>query len=119
VCLRAEGLIDAIALKKMTVDSLLIMCAVVKMAEITVSAQRSLLAHCQDRITLCCRALLDPKAKELLKATFIEDGKATFAAFLKSLKEKEGNAIKKDEEEVPTTQADDLIHFHQLRKHGR
>jgi coatomer subunit beta len=115
LCLRAEGLIDAIALKKMTVESLLIMCAVVKMAEVTVSAQRSSLADCQDRITLCCRALLDPKAKELIKATFLEDGKATFAAFLKSLKEKEVKDTKKDEEEVPTTQADDLIHFRQLR----
>jgi len=115
LCLRAEGLTDAIQLKKMTVDSLLIMCAVVKMAEVTVSAQRSSLADCQDRITLCCRALLDPKAKELLKATFLEDGKATFAAFLKTLKDKEAKETKKDEEVVPSTQPDDLIHFRQLR----
>lgn len=115
LCLRAEGLVDAVTVKKMTVDSLLIMCAIVKMAEVTVSAQRSSLADCQERITMCCRALLDPKAKALLKPTFMTNGKATFASFLKTLKDKELEESKKDKEEVPATQADDLIHFRQLR----
>ena len=115
LCLRAEDLLDAVTVKKMTVDSLLIMCAIVKMAEVTVSAQRSSLADCQDRITMCCRALLDPKAKALLKHTFLTNGKATFAAFLKTLKDKELEEAKKDKEEAPATQADDLIHFRQLR----
>lgn len=115
LCLRADDLLDAVTVKKMTVDSLLIMCAIVKMAEVTVSAQRSSLADCQDRITMCCRALLDPKAKVLLKQTFLTNGKATFAAFLKTLKEKELEEAKKEKEETPATQADDLIHFRQLR----
>ncbi len=115
LCLRAEDLVDAVTLKKMTVDSLLIMCAIVKMAEVTVSAQRSSLADCQERITMCCRALLDPKAKSLLKPTFMTNGKATFAAFLKTLKDKEVEEAKKEKEDVPATQADDLIHFRQLR----
>merc|ERR1740124_19358 len=115
LCLRAEGVIDGIALKKMTVDSMLIMCAIVKMAEVTVSAQRSSLADCQERITMFCRTLLDPKAKEILKKTLLNDGKETFALFLKNIKDKEAKETKKDDEEVPTTQADDLIHFRQLR----
>ncbi|KAI2510384.1 coatomer subunit alpha [Fragilaria crotonensis] len=115
LCLRAEDLVDAVTLKKMTVDSLLIMCGIVKMAEVTVSAQRSSLADCQERITMCCRALLDPKAKALLKPTFMTNGKATFAAFLKTLKDKELEEAKKEKEDVPATQADDLIHFRQLR----
>lgn len=115
LCLRADDLLDAVTVKKMTVESLLIMCAIVKMAEVTVSAQRSSLADCQDRITMCCRTLLDPKAKVLLKQTFLTNGKATFAAFLKTLKDKELEEAKKDKEEAPATQADDLIHFRQLR----
>jgi len=115
LCLRAEGVVDGIKLKKITVDSLLIMCAIVKMSEVTVSAQRSSLADCQERITMCCRALLDPKAREILKKTFLTDGKATYASFLKNLKDKEAKETKKDEEAVPSTQADDLIHFRQLR----
>ena len=119
ICLRAEGLpeIDAVQLKKMTVKSLLIMCAIVKMAEVSASAQRTSLADCKDRMTLCCRALLDPKAKELLKKTFLDDGKAVFASFLKLLKDKEAQETtsKKDAVETPSTQPDDLIHFRQLR----
>jgi len=107
LCLRAEGVVDGIKLKKITVDSLLIMCAIVKMSEVTVSAQRSSLADCQERITMCCRALLDPKAREILKKTFLTDGKATYASFLKNLKDKEAKETKKDEEAVPSTQADD------------
>jgi len=117
LCLRAGDLpeFDPIALKKMTTDTILIMCGVVKMAEVTVSAQRSSLADCSERITLCCRALLDPKAKELLKSTLLDDGKKTFAQFLKSVKDKEISEAKKKGADVPTTQADDLIHFRQLR----
>lgn len=117
LCLRAGELpeFDPVALKKMTADTILIMCGIVKMAEVTVSAQRSSLADCSERITLCCRALLDPKAKELLKPTLLEDGKKTFGIFLKTLKDKEISESKKKEVQVPTTQADDLIHFRQLR----
>jgi coatomer subunit beta len=115
LCLRAEGLLDSVTVKKMSVDSLLIMCAIVKMAEVTVSAQRSSLADCQERITMCTRALLDPKAKSILKNTFLNNGKATFAAFLQTLKDKELEEAKKNKEESPATQADDLIHFRQLR----
>ena len=117
LCLRGEDMpeLEPAKLKKMTVDSLLIMCAIVKMAQTSASAQRSSLADCSDRITLCCRALLDPKAKELLKTTLLETGKATFAAFLKLLKEKESLETKTDEVEQPSVQADDLIHFRQLR----
>ena len=117
LCLRAGDLpeFDPVALKKMTTDTILIMCGIVKMAEVTVSAQRSSLADCSERITFCCRALLDPKAKELLKPTLLEDGKKTFAHLLKTLKDKEMKDAKKKEVQVPTTQADDLIHFRQLR----
>jgi coatomer subunit beta len=115
LCLRAEGIVDAIKVKKMTVDSLLIMCGIVRMAEVTVSAQRSSLADCSDRVTLCCRALLDPKAKELLKKTLLTEGRTTFSVFLKTLKEKEAKETKKEKDDIASTQADDLIHFRQLR----
>jgi len=116
LCLRAEELgVDAITTKKMTVDSLLVMCAIVKMAEVTVSAQRSSLQDCSERISLCCRALLDPRARALLKPSLLEDGKATFATFLATLKDKESKDQKKEDEEAPVTQPDDLIHFRQLR----
>jgi coatomer subunit beta len=120
LCLRAEDMpeFDAIKLKKMTAEAVLMMCGVVKMAELTVTAQRSSLNDCQERITVCCRALLDPKAKNLLKKPLLTDGRKRFAEFLKILKDKEASEAKskkmKESEEV-MTQADDLIHFRQLR----
>lgn len=118
LCLRAGDLPDAFSpqvTKDMTVKTLLVMCAIVKMAEITVNAHRSSLADCSERISLCTRALLDPKAKALLKPIILGKGKAAFGSFLKSLKDKEGKGNKKEEKTAPTVQADDLIHFRQLR----
>lgn len=116
LCLRASDLsISAGKVKEMTMKTLLMMCAIVKMAEVTVAAQKSSLADCKERITLCCRALLDPKANAMLKPTLLSKGKATFGSFLKSLKDKEVNETKKNEGCVSSVQADDLIHFRQLR----
>jgi len=111
---------DAPVLKKMTCQALLVMCGVCKMAEMTVQAQRSSLSDCKDRLTMCCRSLLDPMAKEILKPILLNDGRESFAKFLKILKEKEleeqqKDGSKKDEAAASTTQADDLIHFRQLR----
>jgi coatomer subunit beta len=118
LCLRAGELsdVDAIKLKTMTARSVLYMCAVVKMAEVTVASQRSSLSDCQERLSLCIRCLLDPKAKEQLQTTLLSAGRERFAEFLKVLKDKELIEAKKlsNEKEV-TTQADDLIHFRQLR----
>jgi len=118
LCLRATDLqsgMSAGKVKEMTMKTLLMMCAIVKMAEMTVSAQKSSLADCKERITLCCRALLDPKANAMLKPTLLNKGKITFGSFLKSLKDKELSETKKSEGSVSSVQADDLIHFRQLR----
>jgi len=117
LCLRASNFptISPVKVKEMTMNTLLIMCAIVKMAESTISAQKSSLADCKERITLCCRALLDPKANELLKPTLLNKGKVTFGTFLQTLKERESTEVKKDEKNVASVQADDLVHFRQLR----
>lgn len=112
MCLRASDLMEPVKVKDMSVKSLLIMCGLVKMAQEKVSAQRSSLSDNKDRITLCCRVLLDPKANELLKQTLLEEGKTTFSKFLESLKEK--SSEEKVEVEVSATQPDDLIHFRHL-----
>jgi len=116
MCLRAPDLgMDAVTVKSMTVKALLTMCGIVKMAEVTVSAQKSSLADCSERITLCCRALLDPKAKALLKNTLLTEGKTSFASFLAHVQDKDGSGSEESKEETITAQADDLIHFRQLR----
>lgn len=116
MCLRAPDIgIDAVTTKSMTVKALLAMCGIVKMAEVTVSAQKSSLADCSERVALCCRALLDPKATALLKQTLLSEGKTSFAAFLKNVQDKESGDKEESKEEIVSAQADDLIHFRQLR----
>ncbi|KAL3809932.1 hypothetical protein ACHAXA_004793 [Cyclostephanos tholiformis] len=116
LCLRAPDVgIDVLAVKSMTVKALLLMCGIVKMAEVTVSAQKSSLADCSERVTLCCRALLDPKAKALLKDTLLTEGKTSFASFLAHVQDKGSSSAEETKEVTITTQADDLIHFRQLR----
>mmetsp|Transcript_15984 Transcript_15984/g.37704 ORF Transcript_15984/g.37704 Transcript_15984/m.37704 type:complete len:975 (+) Transcript_15984:59-2983(+) len=119
LCLRAGDLpeIEPTKVKSMTGTAVLAMCGVVKMAEVTVAAQRSSLADCQERITLCCRALLDPSAQAHLKKIFLKEGRERFAEFLKIIKERELKEAAKeaDKEQEVTTQADDLIHFRQLK----
>lgn len=116
--LRASDLqsdITPVKVKEMTMQALLYMCAIVKMATVTVTAQRSSVADCSERVTLCCRALLDPKVCELVKPIMLGKGKAAFGTFLKNLKDKESSEQKKDTPSAPSVQADDLIHFRQLR----
>ncbi|KAL7568445.1 hypothetical protein ACA910_012158 [Epithemia clementina (nom. ined.)] len=123
LCLRASAspTVERTKVKSMVATAVLAMCGVVKMAEVTVAAQRSSLSDCQNRITLCCRALLDPAAQTLLKDIFLKDGRRRFAEFLKIIKEKElKETSKKDAEQnkkqaIATTQPDDLIHFRQLK----
>ena len=118
LCLRASEMqndITAVKVKEMTMQTLLVMCAIVKMATVTVTAQRSSVADCSERVTLCCRTLLDPKVCEMVKPIMLGKGKAAFGTLLKNLKDKEVKEQKKDSPNVPTVQADDLIHFRQLR----
>ena len=116
LCLRAPDVgVDVVAVKSMTVKALLTMCGIVKMAEGTVAAQKSSLADCSERVTLCCRALLDPKAKAILKNTLLSEGKTSFASFLEHVQDKGSSGNEETKEVTITTQADDLIHFRQLR----
>lgn len=102
--------------KPRTAKTVLILCAICKLAEsgATVSmAQRSSASDCQDRCSMCCRALLDAKTRDLLKPILMEDGKKQLANYLAKVSEDQPQ--KKKEAEAPVTQADDLIHFRQLK----
>ena len=124
LCLRAHDLSDELAtvtVKNMVVKSVLIMCGIVKMAESTNAAHQSNAADCKDRVSLCIRVLLDPKASDKLKDAFLSEGRSSFSKFLKTLKEKEAigirdkNCEKSGDTSAPMSQADDIIHFRQLR----
>ena len=102
--------------KQRVAQTILILCAITKLAESGSSptlAQRSSLSDCQERCTMCCRILLDPKTRELLEPILLNDGKTQLSKYLKKLAEAQPKKRKTDD--VPTTQADDMIHFRQLK----
>jgi len=103
--------------KQRTAKTVLIICAICKLAESSTTAsmaQRSSVSDCQERCSMCCRILLDPKTKTLLQPILLTDGKKQLASYLQKLSESQPET-KKEEEDVPSTQADDLIHFRQLK----
>jgi len=103
--------------KARTAKAVLILCAICKLAESSSTAgmaQRSSASDCQDRCTLCCRILLDPKTRDLLKPILLEDGKKQLANYLKKVAEEQPQKKKKEETSL-VSQADDLIHFRQLK----
>lgn len=103
--------------KPRTAKTVLILCAICKLADSTTTAslaQRSSVADCQDRCSMCCRILLDTKTRELLKPILLQDGKKQLEKYLKKVSEEQPQKKKKDEA-APKSQADDLIHFRQLK----
>jgi coatomer subunit beta len=100
--------------KKMTVKSLLAMCGFVKMAEVKSSSQKSAHTDCHERITLCCRMLLDSKTSDLLSKAWTDSGKQTFSQLLVELRAKAATECK-EESAKSVTQCDDLIHIRQLK----
>jgi coatomer subunit beta len=104
--------------KQRVAKTVLILCAITKLAESGPSpalAQRSSLSDCQERCTMCCRILLDPKTRGLLEPILLNDGKTQLSKYLKKLAEAQPKKNKADEDATPTTQADDMIHFRQLK----
>ena len=103
--------------KPRTANTVLILCAICKLAEsnnVPSMAQRSSLSDCQERCGMCVRILLDAKTRDLLKPILLEDGKKQLGAYLQKISEAQPQKNGK-EEVAPTTQADDLIHFRQLK----
>jgi len=99
-----------------TAKTILILCSICKLAESGTSvsmAQRSSASDCQDRCSMCCRVLLDTKTRDLLRPILMEDGKKQLANYLAKISSEQPQ--KKKQVEIPVTQADDLIHFRQLK----
>jgi len=115
LCLKAQQLNMPNA-KRYTAETVLLLCGLIKMASTTVLAQRSSVLDCTERLTLCVRALLDPKAQGLVQDVFLKQGQVHFAEYLALIKDKQQQqqAAAASTNETSTTQADDGIHFRQL-----
>jgi coatomer subunit beta len=104
--------------KPRTARTVLILCAICKLAESNNTAsmaQRSSASDCQERCSMCCRILLDPKTQTLLQPILLNDGKKQLACYLQKVADEQPQRKKKEDDVSPKTQADDLIHFRQLK----
>ncbi|CAM9398670.1 unnamed protein product, partial [Scytosiphon promiscuus] len=105
------------AAKEMQIATLQILCGVAKVIEARSLTHRGAFADCLERVTMCCRTLLDPAARAVLKPTLLELCRDSF----KQLLDKEKAAQAKQAEEMegrPRSQPDDLINFRQLRSNA-
>ena len=114
--------------KGMQAKAVLVACGVAKVAQTKCAASGNAAAFADslERITLCCRLLLDPHTPPSLKASFLNESKASFALYLAAAKKNKessgsgsgGSQAEKDAAAPPRVQADDLINFRQLRRKG-
>jgi coatomer subunit beta len=105
--------------KQRTAQTVMLLCAVTKLAENNRSpnlSQRTSYSDCQERCTMCCRILLDPKTRSLLEPILLQDGKKQLANYLAKLSAAaESATLKSTDKRELASQADDLIHFRQLK----
>jgi coatomer subunit beta len=110
------------AAKAMQQSTILAACGVARLAAVRSAKQQQTgaFADCLERISFCCRLLLDPTVAATLKDSFLTDSKKSFAKYLEATKAKEAeaNGVDAAKQQPPRSQADDLINFRQLRRRG-
>lgn len=115
VCLTKMSLkASSEASHRITTGALLTIAGVGRLAEVKRAGRIGVHADCLDRLTLCCRILLDPAVRERLAPIFLSschDAFSSLVAQQKAVKNKASELDKKGR----ASQADDLIQFRQLR----
>lgn len=99
---------------RLTTSAVLVAAGIGRVAESKTKGKNGAHADCIDRLTSCCRVLLDPAVRERLISVWLGAGKEAFTnivAHQKLAKSKASEASKKNS----ASQADDLIQFRQLR----
>lgn len=100
---------------RITLGALLTAAGVGKLAELRRGDRIGVHADCLERLTQCCRVLLDPSVQEKLKDVFLTSCQEAYSQLVskqKVLKQKVTEQAKKGKASNP----DDLIQFRQLRQ---
>eukprot|EP00617_Octactis_speculum_P006280 CAMPEP_0185777950 /NCGR_PEP_ID=MMETSP1174-20130828/91260_1 /TAXON_ID=35687 /ORGANISM="Dictyocha speculum, Strain CCMP1381" /LENGTH=950 /DNA_ID=CAMNT_0028466523 /DNA_START=15 /DNA_END=2867 /DNA_ORIENTATION=- len=112
----ARGANNAVA-KEMQTRALLVACGVAKMAEVKSEKQKGAFADCLERVSFCCRLMLDPNSSPM-RDCFLTESKKSFAKYLAEQKLEDSKDEANKSADKPRLQADDLINFRQLRRKG-
>ncbi|CAM9190952.1 unnamed protein product [Chrysoparadoxa australica] len=103
--------------KAMQVKTLEMLCGVAKLIEKRGAQHPGSYSDCLERITICCKVLLDARSRAMLVPTLQDSCRMSFSSML----EKEKAAASKQAEKLenkPVSQPDDLINFRHLRRPG-
>lgn len=111
LALKASGSAEQ---NRLVTESLLTTAGVGRLAEMKRGGRVGVNADCLDRLSQCCRVLLEPSLRDKLRPIFLtacQESYRTLVARQKALKAKASEADKKNR----ASQPDDLIQFRQLR----
>jgi coatomer subunit beta len=106
--------LQGVVSNRLVTSAVLVAVGIGRVAETKTKGKHGVHADCIDRLTSCCRILLDPGVRERLAPTWLTAGKDAFMTIVtnqKLAKSKASEANKKSS----ASQADDLIQFRQLR----
>eukprot|EP00604_Paraphysomonas_vestita_P001184 CAMPEP_0174822896 /NCGR_PEP_ID=MMETSP1107-20130205/19533_1 /TAXON_ID=36770 /ORGANISM="Paraphysomonas vestita, Strain GFlagA" /LENGTH=619 /DNA_ID=CAMNT_0016043297 /DNA_START=1106 /DNA_END=2965 /DNA_ORIENTATION=+ len=99
---------------RLITSALLVVAGIGRLAESKTKGKHGIHADCIDRLTLCCRILLDPGVRERMVSTWLKSGKEAFGLIVTNQKLAKSKATEANKKNL-ASQADDLIQFRQLR----
>jgi coatomer subunit beta len=115
VCLTKLALKAVEDKNRLVLGALLTAAGVGRLAESKRGSRVGVFADCLDRLSQCCRVLLDPNFQEKVKDVFLSSCQEAYSSLVarqKSVKQKQTEMTKKGKASNP----DDLIQFRQLRQ---
>jgi coatomer subunit beta len=102
---------------RLVTQTLLACSGIGQLAESKTQGRHGVHADCLDRLSLCCRMLLDPSVRDPLSQAFLKTCHNAFSALVTQQKQQKTTASEQ-EKLRNASQADDLIQFRQLRSQG-
>lgn len=115
VCLTKLALKATDDKNRLVMGALLTAAGVGRLAETKRGSRVGVYADCLDRLSQCCRVLLDPSLEEKLRDVFLTSCKSAYSSLVakqKVTKQKLSDQVKRGKASSP----DDLIQFRQLRQ---
>eukprot|EP01038_Epipyxis_sp_PR26KG_P015500 gene15500-20917_t len=99
---------------RLVMGALLTTAGVGKLAELKRGTRIGVHADCLDRLSQCCRILLDPVVKEKLTPVFLKSCQDAYSLLVSNQKEVKNKATEATKKSL-ASRPDDLIQFRQLR----
>lgn len=100
---------------RLTLDTLLVASGIGHLAETRRNGRVGVHADCLDRLSQCCRVLLDPALRDILKPIFLQSCQDAYSSLVAKEKVVKNQLLENSIKKGKASQPDDLIQFRQLR----